>query len=622
MKYLYQNGNTYLYKRRIPNTKKFYTFNTKTKNAKKAYRISLLFNKLSYNLFEYIKRQGKEMALDFQAAYSILGEYKIKALNEEDNHLEKSRHSHLGTLFKIEEQNPILGTIQLDGASPKVIKPAIETFEMLAFCSMNDNKKHLLKMGKQIIKRSTPEIKHLFSKLRDDEEALLSFIQLLLKSESEILQTDYQRAIDRFGLDKKSDSTSLHSTTQSQSFIEEQKKNYTPLDDIVDDYLFSETACDYKREDLEASRKQCYKMNKIIEVLIDYLHNKNSKATSKDITLKSISAVFDIIPHIPRKPSQITTAYPYYAYHEKLKGTKYKKRSISSIKTDLLNYNRFIKYLEDKGYITTDDLKQTQKQYTNIKKRLVNSVKKGEINDSKIRVAFKTDMLKCFFNPNNNPYKQLMDVFLEKKNLIANQNIDDYWARYFLPLIMFFTGARPTELSFIKTSDCELRIFEDGKERLIMYIEDKTKTITSRRIILIHDFLANDLGFIDYVKKAQNQKRENLFNTERDVADFVGTEFNRSTIKNSCIKPFTTREDKFNKAQYVMYSLRHNYKSHMIFNNKYDSALVHKIQGHKDEKVSANYISTYSDQIINFVNDFELYKIIDWTDFKKVSEKI
>jgi integrase len=563
------------------------------------------------------------MALDYQEAYTILDEYKRKALNEENNDLEASRHIHLGKLADIKIANPILGTIQLDGASPKVIKPMIETFEALAHCSMNDHKKQIIKMGKQLVKRGTPEIKHLFAKLRKDDKALLTFLQLLLKTEGEILQIDYDRAVYRFGLDtKKVNLNTSQATVQDTSFIETQKKNYTPLEDIVDDFLFSETACDYKREDLEESKKQCYKMNKIIEVLIDYLHDRNNKATSRDITLKTISAVFDIIPDIPRKPSQITTAYPYYAYYEKLKETNYKRKSISSIQTDLLNYNRFIKYLEDKGYITADDLKQTQKQYSNIKKRLTNSVKNGSIKDKEKRGPYKTEMLKCLFNSNNNPYKQLIDVFLGNKKLIANQNIDDYWARYFLPLIMFFTGARPTELSFIKTSDCELKIFNDNKERLIMYIEDKTKTISSRRIILIHDFLANDLGFIDYVKKAQKQKRENLFNTERDVSNFVGTEFNRSTIKKNCIEPFITREDKFNKAQYVMYSLRHNYKTHMIFNNKYDSALVHKIQGHKDEKVSANYISTYSEQIIEFVNDFNLYKIIDWTEFKKVSEKI
>ncbi len=101
MKYLYLNGKTYLYKRRIPHSKKFYTFNTKIKNKKRAYKISLLFNKLSYNLFEYIKLQGKDMALDFQEAFTILEEYKRKAINEENNDYEKSRHTHFGELFSI-----------------------------------------------------------------------------------------------------------------------------------------------------------------------------------------------------------------------------------------------------------------------------------------------------------------------------------------------------------------------------------------------------------------------------------------------------------------------------------------------------------------------------------------
>ncbi len=104
MRYLYLYGKTYLFKRRIPHSQKFYTFNTSTRNAKKAFRISLLFNKLSYNLFEYIKLQGKHMTLDFQEAYTILDEYKRKALNEENNDLEKSRHIHLGKLTEFEKK--------------------------------------------------------------------------------------------------------------------------------------------------------------------------------------------------------------------------------------------------------------------------------------------------------------------------------------------------------------------------------------------------------------------------------------------------------------------------------------------------------------------------------------
>ena len=230
-------------------------------------------------------------------------------------------------------------------------------------------------------------------------------------------------------------------------------------------------------------------------------------------------------------------------------------------------------------------------------------------------------MLKCLFNPNNNPYKQLIDVFLKKKKLRADQNIDNYWARYFLPLIMLFTGARPSELSFIKTSNCEIKIFEDGTEKILFYIEKRVKNKLSRRIILIHDFLTNDLGLIKFIKKAQREEREYLFNTENNVAILVGQAFNRPEVKKVCITPYKTREDDFNKAKYTMYSLRHNYKTHMLY-KKYDAALVHKIQGHKDENVSSTYISTYSDELTKFVNDFDLYKIIDWTDFKKVSEKI
>ena len=59
-----------------------------------------------------------------------------------------------------------------------------------------------------------------------------------------------------------------------------------------------------------------------------------------------------------------------------------------------------------------------------------------------------------------------------------------------------------------------------------------------------------------------------------------------------------------------------------MLSNKYDPDLVRKVQGHKDDKVSSTYLSANSENIIKFVNDFELYKIIDWTEFKKVAQII
>ena len=622
MKYLYLNGKTYLYKRRIPHSKKFYTFNTKTKNKKKAYKVSLLFNKLSYNLFEYIKLQGKDMALDFQKAFEMIDEYKIKALSEENNDYEKSRHTHFGELYGLTEDDPILGSIKLDGASLNVIKLAKKSLESLSSCNMSEHKSQIVKMGKQIVKRSTPEVKNLFAKLRVDEEALLDFLIIVFKTESEILQIEEERAIERFRSGKKKINTTYTSyPTQNTSFTEIQKMKYIPLEDIVEDFLFSPSECNYKREALEDHQSQCNKMKKAVSVLIDYLYADNGKAASGDITIEAVETSFDIIQKIPKKQGSTTTSYAYYDYYLKLKDTEYDKRSISSIKTDLSNYNRFVKYLEDRGYITPEELKQTQKHYKNIKRRLLDDVKDGDIKEEQNTEPFKDEMLKCIFNPNNNPYKQLIDVFLGKIKLKSNQNIDDYWIRYFVPLIMLFTGARPSELTKIETDDCELRDFEDGKKRAILYIHKGTKTMSSKRIILIHDFLANDLGFIEFIKKAKKENREYLFNRDISASGLAGKEFNRKKVKDVCVEPYLNKEDSFFSARYVMYSLRHNYKTHMIF-NKYDADLVRKVQGHKDDKVSSTYLSANSGDIIKFVNDFELYKIIDWIEFKKVTEII
>lgn len=622
MRYLYLNGKTYLYKRRIPHSKKFYTFNTKTKNKRKASQISLLFNKLSYNLFEYIKTQGKDMALDFQEAFTILEEYKNKAINEQKNEYEKTRHKHFGDLFNIKEEDPIFGSVQLDGSAPEVIELARTSLKRLANCSANDHKTKITKLGKQIVKRSTPEIKNLFSKLRSNDEDLLNFLQWLFKTEAEILQIDEGRSIDRFGSgENKHQGVSVNQPIQDTSFIEAQKMNYIPLENIVNDFLFSPSECNYTREALEDHQSQCNKTKKAVSILIDYIYANNSKATSGDITLETVSKVYDIIKDIPKKQGSTNTSYSYYDYYEKRKETDYKKRGISTIKTDLNNYNRFVKYLEDKKYITSEELKETQKYYKNAKQSLSNSVNEGDIEDEKNREPFKPEMLKCLFNPNNNPYKQLIDVFLGKTKLKTNQDIDDYWIRYFVPLIMLFSGARPSELTKIATEDCEIREFEDGKERAILYIHKNLKTITSKRIIVIHDFLAEDLGFIEFIKKAKNENREYLFNRDISASGLAGKEFNRKKIKDICIEPYLNKEDDFFSTSYTLYSLRHNYKTHMIF-HKYDADLVRKVQGHKDEKVSSTYLSTNSEQIIKFVNDFDLYKIIDWTEFKKVAEKI
>ncbi len=621
MKYLYKNGKSYIYKRRVPNTKIFYTFNIGTKNAKKAYRVISKFNKLSLNLFEYLKK-GKAMKLDLAEVFKVLDEYRDKALVENTNKLEDDRHNHLSELFGIEEEDPLLGTVVLNGADQEVIKIALKSFKNISLRSMGKNKIVVNKIGKQIVKRSTDDVKQLYKKLRNDDENLQIFLGLLLKTEAEILKTDYDRAEKRFNpnISLSASNVSNQNIENDKSFLDTQKALYQSLKDVKKEYL--NTYCGYIEEDLKNSKTQAYKMDKIVQLFVDYIHYEKNDIILHSVSKDRICKVYNIIIDIPKKQGSTNKAYDYFYYYQQYKNKSYQKRSVSSIETDLLNYNRFIRYMEDKGYINTKDFKEIQQHYTNVKRDLKSAVKNGKIEQKKDVEAYKSEMIKSLFNTNNNPYKRLIDTFLGNKKIRKDLNIDDYWARYFVPLILFFTGARPSEIGFLKTDDCDIKVYENGKEKVVLFVsanDKKTiKTQSSKRIILVHDFLALDLGFINFIKKAQSENREYLFNTDRDVSELVGKEFNRKDIKKVCIEPFYTREDIFNNVKYSLYSFRHNYKTHMMF-KKYNDTLVDKIQGHQNKTIPANYLSANSEELISFVNDFELYKTIDWSEFKKVS---
>ena len=130
MKYLYKKNRYYFYKRRIPNTNYFYSFNTKLTNSKKASKLVIIFNKLTRDIFDYIKSQGKLVSFNITEIINVLDDYKEQALIE-GKELEELRHNHLSELFKIEKEDPLLGKIRLSGGQPEVIDKALTTFEHL-----------------------------------------------------------------------------------------------------------------------------------------------------------------------------------------------------------------------------------------------------------------------------------------------------------------------------------------------------------------------------------------------------------------------------------------------------------------------------------------------------------
>ena len=160
---------------------------------------AIIFNKITRDIFEYIKQKGKFMALDFNEIFGILNDYKEKALKEYSNY-EETRHQHIGDLFKIQKEDPLLGNITLSGGQPEVIITALNSFENLAVGNYNETKKHLKKYGKDIVSRTTPELKNLYQKIRtkENEKDLLDLLGLILKAEAEVLKEDYSRAKNRF----------------------------------------------------------------------------------------------------------------------------------------------------------------------------------------------------------------------------------------------------------------------------------------------------------------------------------------------------------------------------------------------------------------------------------------
>jgi integrase len=224
-------------------------------------------------------------------------------------------------------------------------------------------------------------------------------------------------------------------------------------------------------------------------------------------------------------------------------------------------------------------------------------------------------MLQKIFNKNHRPYS----ILFNKLSNCEDGNKDILVARFLVPIVLFFTGARPAEITFLKTTDCEIQSIK-GEERIVLYLEANelkgSKTRQSRRIVIVHDFLAKELNFLNFIKNAIKEKREFLFNAVEDFETKISVEFNRN---KEFLEGNISRIDDFNNLTYSLYSFRHTYKTHMLSKNVSET-VVDKIQGHVDKNVSAGYFSI-TDELIDTINSFDKYKVINWKDIKTITDK-
>lgn len=618
MLYIYKKNNTYIYKRRIPNTNKFYIFNTTFNNYKKASKLVIIFNKITRDIFEYIKRKGKVMAFDFNEVFEVLNDYKEKALLEYSNYEDK-RHEHIGQLFKIKKEDPLMGNITLSGGQPEVIETALQSFENLAVGNYNETKKHLKKHGKDIVSRATVELKQLYERIRtkDNEKDLLDLLGLILKTEADILKEDYLRAKNRFSPNNEKYASlnfDNYSTEKRQSFTEEQQKKFMLVEDIVRDFLFNE--CNYSEKDINNSKSNASKVKKVVEIFIDIIKDTKKDQTSQSISLELLKECLNIIPKIPMKPQNQIGSYSFYfAYKENKNASKEELRAEKTIKQDISSFSRFIKYLTKKEFIKSNEFLDLETHIKNKQNEINHKVINSQIREKKNRVAFKDEMLKKIFSKEHKPYSVIFDELANGEE----KNRDILLARFLVPIVLFFTGARPAEITFLKTTDCEIQNIK-GEERIILYLEANelkgSKTRKSKRIVIVHDFLAKELNFINFIKNAIKEKREFLFNAVEDFETKVSVGFNRD---KDFLEGNISRIDDFQNLTYTLYSFRHTYKTHMLSQINIKETIIDKIQGHIDKKVSAGYFSI-TEELIETINSFNKHLIIDWDDIKMITD--
>ncbi len=629
MQYLYKKNSSYIYKRRIPNHPFFYSF-TLNLTCKNNQKFVIIFNKLTKDFFDYLKLE--KVMYQYNDIINILDNYKNEALQEytrlKDNkkNYEELRHEHLRKLFPIKKIDPIQGEITLSGADKKVLKTALESFKNLSIGSYTQTKPHLKQIGKDIVSRGTDDLKKLYVYKRNStkEQEFLDFLSLLLKTEAEIIKEDKRRVENRFESAK--DSPKTNENEENTNFIDEQKKEAITIREIEEDYL--NNFCN-KTAELKDSKLEGYKMQKITNILTEYLEDHKQYLASS-VNLKACTDILNnIIPRIPMKVGNIQGAYSFYQVYKNSKGLKDNKyRRKSTIGQDLRRFKNYIDFLANRGFLSEKDkLELTQIKITK-KKALRKEAKQKIIPEEKTRVAFKDSMLQDFFNINiHNEYS----IILNRFNKNHKMNLNNFIARFYTQLILFFTGTRPKEILLAKTNDCEIVTNENEEEELFIYIEENekrsVKTDMSRRVIYIHSFLSHNLNFINFIKKAKAENREYLFNISPNEATNIFKQFNRNN--KSIISKHLSREDDFYNTQYSIYSFRHKFKTHLL-NIGINAEIVNKYQGHtitNDDKGSSEIVMGYltmDKEMIENIEKFEKHLTIkeDWSDLIEYSNKI
>lgn len=564
---------------------------------------------------------------DIDEIQNALSEYAKKALIEYSE-LEKSRHIALQNLFPVYEE--IFGEkVQLAGGHPEVIKKALEAYQFLAFAQESQYKQLITKHGKSLAERATPMIKELFRKFRTDDDLrnFFAFISMMFKAEASILKEDKERAERRFNPDYKISEPSIKNSFLGDNvpttFTEELSRSAIKIDEIVEKYLF--VHCGYKHNELTDSKSMATKANKIMVLIKDVCKElKSEKIVQFDE--KVVNRIVDVLHNVRMDKTGKGFLAVYVEQTKEIEKAKREKRepdlkqlrSADTVDKNLDIVNRFLDFLAEDGYINDTQKKDYTRIIVNAKKYIEKMVKNGKLFAPQPEEAFSDAMLRDIFSKNGE-YYQIIFKCLGGENPSYRYTKPNgerlstlsYWTKFYVPIILLFTGARLNEIAKRKVDD-----FEIDENGIAKFYVGSGKTKSARRVVVLHDFIVNNLRFKEFYELAKKKKREYLFDVERD--DMVGNTFNDCVKKT--IAKHLTREDVFNNNRYSLHSLRHNLTTDFNINGV-SVNMAKTIQGHggNERDMNFHYNSGRSDKQKEAHEKLSIHIKIDFSEFEKVA---
>ncbi len=177
----------------------------------------------------------------------------------------------------------------------------------------------------------------------------------------------------------------------------------------------------------------------------------------------------------------------------------------------------------------------------------------------------------------NKELHKIFDTTPFLNNTIRNPHRRNKLASFFVPIVAIHTGMRLEEI-------CQLRLEDVYKEgtvdiiRVTISKETKLKTVTSQRIVPIHENLKR-VGFLEYCNYMKKQKKERVFWDLTKSRDGYGRNIGRYFME------YLRKVGVYEFQSKVFHSLRHTFITTLLQNGVREE-VVNGLCGHKQKTMS------------------------------------